>query len=53
MSLHTWCYQGPHKLSSCVTFMLNSHCGSAATGKKVLNLCIQGHFGSDRLFETL
>ena len=46
-------YQSPHKLSSCATFTLNSHCASAATGKKVLNLCMQGRFGSDQLFETL
>ena len=24
MSLHTWYQQGPHKPSSCATFMLNS-----------------------------
>ena len=46
-------YQGPHKLSNYATFTLNSHCASAATGKKVLNLCMKGRFGSDRLFETL
>ena len=34
MSLHNWCCQGPHKPSSCTTFMLNSHWGRAATGKK-------------------
>ena len=34
MSLHTWCHQGPRKSSSCTTFMLNSHWGRAATGKK-------------------
>ena len=36
MSLHTWCHQGPCKPSSCVTFMLNSHRGRAATGIKSL-----------------
>ena len=36
MSLHTWCYQGTHKSSSCATFVLNSHWGRAATGKKSL-----------------
>ena len=41
MSLHTWCRQGPRKPSSCATFMLNSHWGRAATGKKVLRLCVQ------------
>ena len=34
MSLHTWHRQGPCKLSSCPTFMFNSHWGRAATGKK-------------------
>ena len=34
MSLHTWRCQGPCKPSSCATFMLNSHWGRAATGKK-------------------
>ena len=34
MSLHTWRHQGPCKSSSCATFMLNSHWGRAATGKK-------------------
>ena len=34
MSLNTWCHQGPHKPSSCTTFMLNPHWGRAATGKK-------------------
>ena len=36
MSLHTWHHQGPHKPSSCTTFMLNSHWGRAATGKNTL-----------------
>jgi len=45
MSLHTWCCQGPCKPSSCSTFTLNSHWGRAATGKKVLHLCSQCHFG--------
>ena len=53
MSLHTWCYQGTHKSSSCATFVLNSHWGRAATGKKVLPLCVQGHFASVRLFAYL
>ena len=34
MSLHLWCCQGPHKPGSCANFMLNSHWGRAATGKK-------------------
>ena len=33
--------------------MLNFHWGKAATGKKVLCLCMQGHFGSVWLFVTL
>ena len=33
MSLHAWHHQGPHKPSSCTTFMLNPHWGRAATGK--------------------
>ena len=41
MSLHTWHCQGPRKPSSCATFILNSHWGRAATGKKVLRLCVQ------------
>ena len=54
MSLHTWCRQGPHKPSSCAAFMLNSHWGRAAIGKKrVLHLCAQGHFGSVPLFVSL
>ena len=36
MSPHTWCLQGPRKPGSCATFMLNSHWGRAATGKKIL-----------------
>ena len=36
MSLHTWHRQGPHKPSICATFILNSHWGRAATGKKSL-----------------
>ena len=36
MSLHTWRHQGPHKPSSCDTFMLNSHWGRAAMGKTSL-----------------
>ena len=35
MFLHTWCYQGPCKPSSCATFMFNSHWGRAATGSCV------------------
>ena len=50
MSLHTWRCQGPHKPSSCATFMLNSHWGRAATDKKkVLHLCAQGCFGPVQL----
>ena len=41
MSLHTWRCQGPHKPSSCATFMLNSHWGRAATGKKTS--CFYAH----------
>ena len=33
MSLHTWHHQGPHKPSSCTTFMLNFQWGRAAAGK--------------------
>ena len=36
MSLHTWGLQGPQKPGNCGTFMLNSHWGRAATGKKSL-----------------
>ena len=36
MSLHTWHRQSPCTPSSCTTFMLNSHWGRAATGKKNL-----------------
>ena len=43
MSQHTGRCQGPRKPSSCATFTLNSHWGTAATGKKVLCLCGQGH----------
>ena len=34
MSLNTWHHQGPCKPSRCTTFMLSSHWGTAATGKK-------------------
>ena len=34
MFLLTWWRQGPHKPSSGATFMLNSHWGRAAIGKK-------------------
>ena len=53
MSLHTWCHQSANRPSSCVTFTLNSHWGRAATGKKVLGLCVQAHFGHVLLFGTL
>ena len=53
MSLHTWSHHNPRKPSGCTTFMLNSHWGRAATGKKVLCLCEQDHFGSVQLFATL
>ena len=53
MSLHSWHCQGPLKPSSCATFMLNSHWDRAATDHKVLPLCMQGCFGSVRLFVTL
>jgi len=36
VSLHTWSHHGPRKPSGCTTFMLNSHWGRAATGKKSL-----------------
>ena len=36
MSLHTWCHQAPCKPSSCAIFMLSSHWGRAAAGKKCL-----------------
>ena len=38
-SLHTLCHQGPHKPSSCTTFMLKSLRGRAATGKKKKKKC--------------
>ena len=38
MSLHTWYQQGPHKPSSCATFMFHSHWGTTLTGKKVWSL---------------
>ena len=41
MSLYTWRCQGPCKPSSCAIFMLNSHWGRAATGKKMS--CIYAH----------
>ena len=53
MSLHTWPRQGPHKPSNCTTFMLNPHWGRAATGKEVLCLCVQGHFGHAQLSASL
>ena len=53
MSLHICHRHSPCKPSSCATFMLNSHWGRAATGKKGLHLCTQGHFSSVRLFATL
>ena len=53
VSLHTWHRQGPHKPSSWATFTLNSHWGRAATGKKVLHLCVQDHFGRVQLFAAL
>ena len=56
MSLGAWCSQGPRDPSSCTTFTLNPHRGRAATvkkKKKVLHLCIQGHFGHVQLFVTL
>ena len=42
MALHTWHRQGLCKPRSCTTFMLSSHWGRAATGKKILHLCRQG-----------
>ena len=53
MSLHTWGCQGSRKPSSCVTFTLNSHWGRATTGKKILHLCMQGHFGSVQLCDPV
>ena len=53
MSLHTWRHQGPHKPSSFATFTLNSHWGRATTGKKILHLCMQGHFGSVQLCDPV
>ena len=54
MSLRIWSRQGLCKPSSCTTFMLNSHWGRVATGKKkVLRLCAQGRFGHVQLFATL
>ena len=53
MSLQTWPCQGPRKPSSCATSTLSSHGGRAATGKTVLHLSAQGHFGRVRLLVTL
>ena len=53
MSLHTQGQQSPHKPSSYATFILNHHCGRAATDKKVLHLCTQGCFGHVQLFATM
>ena len=53
MSLHSWRCQGTCKTSSCATFVLNSHWGRVATGKKVLLFCGQGHFGNVRFFVYL
>ena len=57
VSLHAWHHQGPRKPSSCAPFTLNSRWGRAATGKKkkkkVLHLCIRGHFGHVQLFVIL
>ena len=50
LSLHTWHCQGPHKPRSCATFMLNSHCGRADSGKRSL---VSMHAGSLRLCPTL
>ena len=41
MYLHTLCHQGTHKASSHATFMLNSHGGRAALGKK--KSCVYVH----------
>jgi len=46
MSLHTWCCQGPHKPSSCATFMLNPYWGRAVTAKKNLASTHAGWFWS-------
>ena len=46
MSLHTWHHQGPHKPSSCATFMLSPHWGRATTGKKSLVSVHAGLFQS-------
>ena len=53
MSLHTWHRQGPCKPSSCAAFVLNFHWGRAATGKKFLYICMQGHFGRVQQFAIL
>ena len=53
MSMYTCRCQNPCKLSNCATFRLNSHWGRAATGKKVLCLFAQGHFGCVQSFVTL
>ena len=50
VSLHTWGHQGPRKPSSCATFTLNSHWGTAAAGKSSL---VQGHFSIVQIFETM
>ena len=57
MSLCAWCSQGPRDPSSCTTFTLNTHGAELPQlkkkKKKVLHLCIQGHFGHVQLFVTL
>ena len=53
MSLNICRLWGPCKSSSCADFMLNSHWGRAATGKKVLRLHPQGHFSHVQLFAAL
>ena len=41
-ALHTWCHQGTARQA---TVTLNSHWGRAATGKTLLPLYVQHHFG--------
>ena len=53
MSLCTWHPQGPCKPSSCATFTLNPHWVRAATGKRVLHLCMQGCFSYIQFLLTL
>ena len=53
MSLHTWCHQGTCKPSTVLPSRLTVNGAELPQAKKVLCLCVQGHFGSARPFVTL